>query len=126
MVRGFSRLILPPDFSRLFFPALWCGGRAMRVKGQRSCEGGVSFWGNESPWTWAKNDSLGPRAARGEGARGHAPFLEASRRSWKGGGGGAMNREERGVGTEGYKGTQDARSSCALVVSSSSWWFGLG
>ena len=89
----------------------------MRVKGQRSCEGGTSFWGNESPWTWAKNDSLGSRATRGEGARGHAPFLEASRRSWKEGG--AMNREERGVGTEGYKGAQDAKSR-------SSWWFSQG
>ena len=44
-----------------------------------------------------------------------------------------MNREERGVGTEGYKGAQYAKSCvlCALVVSSSSpsrvccvrWWF---
>ena len=42
------RGLFPPDFSRLFFPALWSGGRAMQVKGQRSCKGGVSFWGNNS------------------------------------------------------------------------------
>ena len=79
----------------------------MQVKGQRSCKVGASFWGNESPWTGAKNNSLGPREACGEGARGHAPFLEASRRSWKGGG--AVNGEERGDGTQGYKGAQDAK-----------------
>ena len=37
---------------------------------------------------------------------GNAPFLEASRRNWKGGG--AENGEKRGVGTEAYKGGQDA------------------
>ena len=96
MVHGFSRLILPPDYSALVFSALWCGGRAMRVKGQRSCEGGVSFWGNDFLGPGPRMIFLGPRAGRG--ARGHAPFLEASRRNWKGGG--AANGEERGVGTQ--------------------------
>ena len=73
MAHGFSRLIsrliFPPAFPACF-PALWCGGRAMRVKGQRSCEGGASFWGNESPLVGPCNDFLGPRTPRGEGARG--------------------------------------------------------
>ena len=56
----------------------------MRVKGQRSCEGGVSFWGNESPWTWAKNDSLGPRTARGEG-REARPFSRSFPQELEGG-----------------------------------------
>ena len=108
MVCGFSRLILPPDFS----PALWCGGRAMRVKGQRSCEGGVSFWGNESPWTWDKNDSLGLHAGRGREGTPLFSKLPAG----AGRGGGAMNREERGVGTEEYKGEQDASLGLVFVV----------
>ena len=85
MVRGFSRLILPPDFSRLFCPALWCGGRAMRVKGQRSCEGGVSFWENKSPWTWAKNNYLGPREARGQGGERARPFSRSFPQELEGG-----------------------------------------
>ena len=118
MVRGFSRLILPPDFSRLFFSPRFgveegrCGSK---VKGH--VKEGSHFGGMNLPGPGPRMILSAPaqRAGRGEGARGHAPFLEASRRSWKEGG--AMNREERGVGTEGYKGAQDARFFGRVVVS---------
>ena len=77
----------------------------MQVKGH--VRWGPLFWGNDFLGPGPRMIVLVPRAARGEGARRHAPILEASRRSWKGGG--AVNGEERGVGTQGYKGVQDAK-----------------
>ena len=67
MARGFSRLIFPPAF-----PTLWCGGRAIRVKGH--VKEGPHFEGMNLPVLGPSNDSLGPRAPRGEGARGSRPF----------------------------------------------------
>ena len=66
--------------------------------------------------------------------RRNAPFLEASRRSWKGGG--AENGEERSVGTGGIKertrrqvevfcGGRLLVASWNVVVLLVLWWFGV-
>jgi len=95
----------------------------MRVKGH--VKEGSRFGGMNLLGPGPRMILSAPAQRAGRGARGHAPFLEASRRSWRGGR--AMNREERGVGTEGYKGEQDASLGLVVVVVPcvffSSWWF---
>ena len=108
-------------FSRLLFPRFGVGEGRFEPEVKGHVKEGPHFGGMNLPRLGPCNDSLTPRAPRGEGARGlgmgNAPFLEASRRSSKEGG--ARSREA-------YKGAQDAKFSClrggfffvVLVVSS--------